>query len=62
MIKKATKYTDENGVIELKISSMTLGTTIVKFDLPMNLVDDINNVYDNNKEKISENCRNSQSS
>ena len=54
MIKKATKYTDENGAIELKISSMTLGTTIVKFDLPMNLVDDINNVYDNNKEKISE--------
>ena len=37
----------------MKISSMTtLGTTIVAFDLPMSLVDDINDVYD--REKITE--------
>ena len=37
----------------MKISSMTtLGTTIVAFDIPMSLVDDINDVYD--REKITE--------
>ena len=37
---------------EEKIQIVTLGTTIVKFDLPMSLVDDINDVYD--REKITE--------
>ena len=37
---------------EVKISTMVLGTTVAKFDLPMKLVDDINDAYEKNEEKI----------
>ena len=37
---------------EVKISTMVLGTTIAKFDLPMKLVDDINDAYEKNEEKM----------
>ena len=36
----------------IRHTSFYLGTTIVKFDLPMNLIDDINNLYDKNSKNL----------
>ena len=35
---------------ELDISKFGLGTFIVKFEMPMNFIDDINNLYENAKD------------
>tara|TARA_B100001778_G_C18456083_1_gene568961 strand:- start:16 stop:669 length:654 start_codon:yes stop_codon:yes gene_type:complete len=37
---------------EIKVSTMILGTTVAKFDLPMGLVDDINKLYDESRLKM----------
>ena len=38
--------------IDVKISTMVLGTTVARFDLDMKLVDDINEAYEKNEEKM----------
>ena len=41
--------------VDVKISIMTLGTMVVKFELPMRLIDDINKAYDDtNKDKLED--------
>ena len=37
---------------DIKISSMIIGTTVAKFELPIKLVDDINIAYDSDKSKM----------
>tara|TARA_Y100001951_G_C11215677_1_gene225649 strand:- start:138 stop:800 length:663 start_codon:yes stop_codon:yes gene_type:complete len=37
---------------DVKITPMALGTFVVRFDLPMSLVDDINKVYDESVKKL----------
>ena len=37
---------------QIEITPLWLGTMVLKFDLPMKLVDDINKAYDDNREKL----------
>ena len=37
---------------KVEITPLWLGTMVLKFDLPMRIVDDINKIYDDNREKL----------
>jgi hypothetical protein len=50
----APEFELKPGQEEVQVTSMVLGTFVVKFDLPMQLIDDINKAYDENVNKLPE--------